>query len=586
MKKFFFYLILSILFGIASTLSIEPFHIPVIRWIVLGFLFYFIDEFYKKSLKSILLISFLLAFSLCIFAFYWIIHLFVEYGGIPILIATFLFVPYSFLLNLKIPFTLIFFTIIKRKFQIFRYHNFLLVPLVITIIDLTTPQVFNWYWGNLLTQNVYISQIAEILGIHGITFFYILFSYLLYKIFRLFFKVKNFYKNKKFIKIYFFYGILFVLIVLYGAIQYYRYKNISKESQKIRIASIQANAPLEKYGENKVTNEILETLMLQKIPTLMQKAYEKGEQSIQLFVLPESAVPYFTTQKNPITFNMNLYHPYFEYLILKANAEFNAEVFFNEFYYELIPSKKKIYTYNSSTLFSRRGTREINYHKRKLIAFGETIPFSDFFDSTGLISLIPESVRYSRFEEGKEFISIPYSIKNSGPGKIFHFSPLDVISKEKEIQEFFKEREFIINGYFMPLICYEVIQPEYVRDFFNHSNHQIDFIVNITQDQWYGKTIESYQHLSLAKVRSIELRRAMIRSTNSGVSAAIDLTGDFIKPIYGETLTKQEVEDFQIYDLPIHSETKTIYSKIGNYWLIVFIMFYIILILFKKQKKS
>lgn len=577
-------MILSILFGVVATLSIEPFYIPILRWIVPWFLFYFIDEFYKKALRYIVLISFFLALSLCIFAFYWIIHLFVEYGGIPLFIATLLFVPYSFLLNLKIPFSIIFFTVLKRKFLVFRSYNFLLIPLVITLIDLTTPQVFNWYWGNLLTQNVFLSQLADVLGIHGITFFYILFSYILYRIAKLYLKIKVFFKNKRFYKIYSFYFVLGISIFIYGIFQYYRYKKISLESSKIRIAAIQANAPLEKYGDRKITNEFLETLMLETIPKLMEKAYEKGEKSINLFVLPESAVPYYTTQKNPFTFNANLYHPYFEYLILKSNAIFNAEVFFNEFYYEIIPSKRKIITYNSSALFSRRGIREINYHKRKLIAFGERIPLAEFLDSTGLISLVPESVRYSRFQEGSEFTAIPYSFRKENLEKAFRFSPLDVIAKEKEIKEFFQDREFRVDGHFMPLICYEVIQPEYVRDFFNYSKNKIDFIVNITQDQWYGKTIESYQHLALAKVRSIELRRAMIRSTNSGVSAAIDLTGEYVKPFYGETLTKQEVEDFQIFDLPIYKQTNTIFATIGNYWLSVLAVFYIILLIKRKNK--
>lgn len=528
--------------------------------------------------------SFLLVLSLCTFTFYWILHLFKEYGGIPLFMSIFLFIPYSFLLNLKIPFVLIFFTIIKRKFKILRYHNFILIPLVVTIIDIFTPQVFYWYWGNLLTQNLYFSQIADIVGIHGITFFYILFSYVLYRIFKMI-QNKKFYllKNTKFIRIYSFFGMMFALIFIYGTTQYYRYKNISETSKKIRIASIQPDAPLEKYNENKVTQEVLEKLMLDTVPNLMKLAYEKGEQKINLFVLPESAIPYYTTQKNPLTIQFRLYHPYFEYLILKANAEFNAEVFFNEFYYEFIPSSKKILTYNSSALFSREGVRVNNYHKRRLIAFGEQIPFSEFLDSTGLIFLVPESIRYSRFQSGNEFIAIPYSLSYEKVEREFTFFPLDVLEKQEEIKNFFKNRIFRIDGYFMPLICYEVIQPEYIREFFNQSKHKIDFIVNVTQDKWYGKTVESYQHLALAKIRSIELRRGMIRSTNSGVSAAVDLNGEYLKPFYGETLTKQEVEDIQILDIPISRDIFTIYAKIGNSWLWLVLFLYLFLVL--KQSK-
>ena len=66
-------------------------------------------------------------------------------------------------------------------------------------------------------------------------------------------------------------------------------------------------------------------------------------------------------------------------------------------------------------------------------------------------------------------------------------------------------------GKFLPLICYEVILPEFVRKFYK--TEMPDFIVNITNDKWYGKTVESYEHLDLARLRSIEFRRWMVRAT-------------------------------------------------------------------------
>lgn len=574
-------IILSILFGITGTLSLEPFSFPFIHWILPWFLFYFGEQLYKKSIKSILWYSFLLALNLCIFTFYWIIHLFVEYGGIPLYLSVFLFIPYSFLLNSKIPFILLFLSKIKKTYKIFYRYNFISIPLVITIIDIITPQVFNWYWGNAITQNKFFSQIADIIGIHGLTFFYILFSYVFYRIFKLVYKNHKIIYNKRFKKIYIPILSLLFLIHLYGIIQIYRYENIINTSDKIRVALIQPNAPLEKYGENKITLQVLEKLMLNDVPILMEEAFQKGEGKIDLIVLPESGIPYFTTQKNNFTIKSNSYHPYFEYLIHYGNAKFNADIFFNEFYYET--NLKTINVYNSSSLFSRRGNREAIYHKRKLIAFGEQIPMAEFLDSTGLIQLVPESVRYSRFKPGKEFTAIPYMLYNyNNPLKEdneFPIKPLDELLNEKQVSDYFKDRSFQPHGYFMPLICYEIIQPEYVRNFFNEATHPVDFIVNITQDKWYGNTIESYQHMVLGKIRAIELRRSIVRSTNSGVSASIDPLGNYIRPIYGNQLTQQETVEIQIFDIPIMKHNKTIYSMIGTYWLyvlmILFILFYV-----------
>lgn len=82
------------------------------------------------------------------------------------------------------------------------------------------------------------------------------------------------------------------------------------------------------------------------------------------------------------------------------------------------------------------------------------------------------------------------------------------------------------TGKFLPLICYEVILPEFVREFRTAGNPE--FIVNLTNDKWYGATTESDQHMELGRLRSIELRRWMVRSTNSGISANIDHLGRFV----------------------------------------------------------
>ncbi|GIX40373.1 MAG: apolipoprotein N-acyltransferase 2 [Leptospiraceae bacterium] len=586
MKKKFLPIILSILFGISGTLSLEPFSIPLIRWMVPWFLFYSGERLKNSSYKKIIGISFLYALSLCIFAFYWVIHLFVEYGGIPLLLSIFLFIPYSILLNSKIPFILIFLSKIKPKYKIFYKYNFISIPLIITLIDLITPQVFNWYWGNLITKNLLFSQIADILGIHGLTFLYIFFSYAFYRIFKLLYKNYMIFFTPRFKKIYGYIFIFFLGIHIYGIIQIKRYNDIIKNSEKIRIAIIQPDAPLEKYGENKVTIQVIENLMLKEIPELTKLAFNKGEGKIDLFILPESGIPYFTTQKNSLTLKGNAYHPYFEYLIHSINAQYMADVFFNEFFYE--QENNKIHVYNSSSLFSRKGKREAQYHKRKLIAFGEQIPLAEFLDETGLIQLVPESVRYSRFKPGKYFIPIPYTIQNyNKPVEItnYPFKPIEELTRPEEIQSFFKNREFKPYGYFMPLICYEIIQPEYVRNFFLHSPYPIDFIVNITQDKWYGKTIESYQHLALGSIRAIELRRSIVRSTNSGVSTSIEPTGNYIKPIYGNILTEQETKEIQIVDIPIIKDHKTIYSYIGLGWLYIILFYYVILNVMDKIKR-
>jgi apolipoprotein N-acyltransferase len=70
-------------------------------------------------------------------------------------------------------------------------------------------------------------------------------------------------------------------------------------------------------------------------------------------------------------------------------------------------------------------------------------------------------------------------------------------------------------------ICYEAVFPELVRRLARHAG----FLVNITNDAWYGRTAGPYQHLAMAVVRAVETRRYLVRAANTGISAIIDPYG-------------------------------------------------------------
>lgn len=75
-------------------------------------------------------------------------------------------------------------------------------------------------------------------------------------------------------------------------------------------------------------------------------------------------------------------------------------------------------------------------------------------------------------------------------------------------------------------ICYEIIHPEFIRKQVNRIRPQL--IVTLANDAWFGKTQEPWIHLSLARLRAIEHRLWIVRSTNSGISAIIDPAGNII----------------------------------------------------------
>lgn len=115
-------------------------------------------------------------------------------------------------------------------------------------------------------------------------------------------------------------------------------------------------------------------------------------------------------------------------------------------------------------------------------------------------------------------------------------------------------------------ICYEDLIPGFVNKMFRH--HDAELIVNMTNDAWFGNTLEPWQHLALAKFRAIEQRRFLIRSTNSGISAFVDPTG--------KVLAHTGAFDAEAMAQPISWMTgKTVYRIIGDvpWWLVTIASF-------------
>lgn len=71
---------------------------------------------------------------------------------------------------------------------------------------------------------------------------------------------------------------------------------------------------------------------------------------------------------------------------------------------------------------------------------------------------------------------------------------------------------------FSPLICYEVIFPGAVKD----SHNRPDWLLNVTNDAWYGKTAGPHQHFEIARVRAVEEGLPLVRAANTGISGIFD----------------------------------------------------------------
>lgn len=72
-------------------------------------------------------------------------------------------------------------------------------------------------------------------------------------------------------------------------------------------------------------------------------------------------------------------------------------------------------------------------------------------------------------------------------------------------------------------VCYEALFPEIIRDGVRAG---AGWLVNVTNDAWFGDTVAPLQHLAMARMRAVEFRRPMVRAANAGISAIIDERGE------------------------------------------------------------
>ena len=149
-----------------------------------------------------------------------------------------------------------------------------------------------------------------------------------------------------------------------------------------------------------------------------------------------------------------------------------------------VKEQNKIYnalvsTYNQNT-----------YKKTHLVPFGEYIPLSDKL--RGII----------------DFFDLPMSNIQKGDKNQNNLIILDKYDVSTPI-------------------CFEIAFPETVRKM----NKSSLFMINVSNDTWFGKSIGPYQHLAIARIRSIENNRWTIRSTNDGFSAIISNNGTVVEYI-------------------------------------------------------
>lgn len=163
--------------------------------------------------------------------------------------------------------------------------------------------------------------------------------------------------------------------------------------------------------------------------------------------------------------------------------------------------------WNSVVVLNERGTIIATYDKAHLVPFGEYIP---------LRGILP-----------MDAIAPGIGDLSAGPGP----------------------RTLTLPGLppVGPLVCYEAIFPGAVIDRANRPQ----WLLNVTNDAWYGVSSGPFQHLAIARVRAVEEGLPLVRAANNGVSAVFDPYGRIARRVDSTLAARLDLDSIGVLDAPL-----------------------------------
>ncbi|MDA5194690.1 apolipoprotein N-acyltransferase [Govanella unica] len=268
----------------------------------------------------------------------------------------------------------------------------------------------------------------------------------------------------------------------------------------VRLRLVQANVKQgEKWREDRMADNFMSYVRLSATPS---------DKPVTHILWPETASPFFLNAEPAARAAIARITPPGGYVIAGAPG------------YYADPAGGEARVGNSLFVIDDQGKVRAGYDKAHLVPFGEYLPMRGFMTLLGFERFVPGLL-------GSDF--------TAGPGpQSLHVPGLPAFS---------------------PLICYEVIFPGAVVKMGDRPG----WILNVTNDGWYGQSAGPYQHLATAQMRAVEEGLPVVRVAGTGISAVISP--------YGAILARLPLGTRGILDsdLPRKVESQTLFSRAGDW---------------------
>jgi apolipoprotein N-acyltransferase len=263
--------------------------------------------------------------------------------------------------------------------------------------------------------------------------------------------------------------VVLLAMTIFGALRLSRQPTVMLANTKLRI--MQPN-----LQQDARFNYAAKAEVMKKYLTLSDRAsgpQSTGVRDVNILIWPESAFPFFLIREADAMAQI-------ADLLPKGTVLITGSVRAPD----VPPGTRITRAYNSIYVIDHDGNVLSVYDKLHLVPFGEFLPFQDLMEKIGFEQL-------TKVQGG--FI----------PGT--HRRSMEVPNAPR----------------MLPLICYEAVFPGDVVE----RNDRPGWIVNLTNDGWFGISTGPYQHLQQARLRAIEQGLPLVRAANTGISAVIDPLG-------------------------------------------------------------
>lgn len=207
--------------------------------------------------------------------------------------------------------------------------------------------------------------------------------------------------------------------------------------------------------------------------------------------------------------------------------------------------------YNSALLLDAQGNLRQVYHKRKLVAFGEYIPLVRWLPFIQWFT--PISGGWTPGDSPVQFDLTRSHLPTNELDHVITVGGNDLPSPPPPRTNF----------RVAPLICFEDVFPSLGR---SSTDPDTDFLVNLTNDGWFGGGAEQWQHCAAAVFRAVENGRPLLRCANNGITCLIDPHGRITRLLTGPDGDVHSAGTLTV-DVPLSdNHAETWYHTHGDYF--------------------